>query len=221
MNQLPTLSRFLTKQSFTTLLTSSSRTPVWQTLSTNTNKFSTSTEETNSAKPQADANVEELQNLVTEKTSLLEEKTKEVADLKDKYMRSLAETENVRTRSQKLVSDAKQFGIQSFSKDLLEVADILEKATESVPKDELDNNEHLKNLFEGLTMTNTQLQKVFGNHGLEKVDPVGEKFDPNFHEAIFMMPSPGKDAGTVAVVTKIGYRLNGRSLRAALVGVVQ
>ena len=141
--------------------------------------------------------------------------------LQDKYMRSLAETENVRTRSQKLVSDAKQFGIQSFSKDLLEVADILEKATESVPKDELDNNEHLKNLFEGLTMTNTQLQKVFGNHGLEKVDPVGEKFDPNFHEAIFMMPSPGKDAGTVAVVTKIGYRLNGRSLRAALVGVVQ
>ena len=82
MNQLPALSRFLTKQSFTTLLTSSSRTPVWQTLSTNTNKFSTSTEETNSAKPQADANVEELQNLVTEKTSLLEEKTKEVADLK-------------------------------------------------------------------------------------------------------------------------------------------
>ena len=67
-------------------------------------------------------------------------------------MRSLAETENVRTRSQKLVSDAKQFGIQSFSKDLLEVADILEKATESVPKDELDNNEHLKNLFEGLTI---------------------------------------------------------------------
>ena len=136
-------------------------------------------------------------------------------------MRALAENENVRNRSKKMVDDAKLYGIQSFSKDLLEVSDILEKATSSVPQEELDKNEHLKHLFEGLTMTQTQLQKVFENHGLEKVDPIGEKFDPNFHEALFMVPFPDKEPGTVAIVEKIGYRLHGRPLRPALVGVVQ
>ena len=125
------------------------------------------------------------------------------------------------SRNKKLLDDARLYGIQSFAKDLLEVADILGKATESVPKEELDKNTHLKNLYEGLSMTDTQLQKVFKSHGLEKIDPVGDKFDPNFHDALFMQPFPDKEPGTVAVVTKIGYKLNGRPLRAALVGVVQ
>lgn len=133
----------------------------------------------------------------------------------------MAENENIITRNKKLLDDARLFGIQGFAKDLLEVADILEKATESIPKEELEKNVHLKNLHEGLTMTDTQLQKVFKSHGLEKIDPVGEKFDPNFHDALFMQPFPEKESGTVAVVTKIGYKLNGRPLRAALVGVAQ
>ena len=136
-------------------------------------------------------------------------------------MRALAENENIITRNKKLMDDARLYGIQSFAKDLLEVADILEKATESVPKEELDKNAHLKSLYEGLAMTDTQLQKVFKSHGLEKVDPAGEKFDPNFHDALFMQPFPGKESGTVAVVQKIGYKLNGRPVRAALVGVAQ
>ena len=111
------------------------------------------------------------------------------------------------------------YAIQSFCKDLLEVADILEKATESVPKEELSKSSHLKSLFDGLTMTETQLQKVFKSHSLEKVHPLNEKFDPNFHEALFQLP--GEISGTVAVVQKTGYRLHGRPLRAALVGVVK
>lgn len=93
---------------------------------------------------------------------------KDVAELKkskdifeDKYKRALAEGENIRVRLNKQISDAKIFGIQGFCKDLLDVADILGKATESVPKDEVtEKNPHLKNLYEGLTMTNAQLQKV-------------------------------------------------------------
>lgn len=82
------------------------------------------------------------------------------------------------------------FGIQSFCKDLLEVADILGHATEAVPKDQLtDANPHLKSLYEGLTMTKASLMQVFKRHGLEVVDPINEKFNPNLHEALFQIVS--------------------------------
>lgn len=113
-------------------------------------------------------------------------------------------------------------GIQGFCKDLLEVADILEKATESVPKEEVSSqNPHLKNLFDGLVMTEVQIQKVFTKHGLVKLNPDGQKFDPYEHEALFHAPVEGKEPGTVAVVTKVGYKLHGRTLRPALVGVAK
>ncbi|XP_069140528.1 grpE protein homolog 1, mitochondrial-like isoform X1 [Argopecten irradians] len=140
----------------------------------------------------------------------------------EKYLRALAETENVRQRMKKQVDDAKIFGIQGFCKDLLEVADILGKATESVPKEEVNkDNIHLKNLFEGLTMTESQLQKVFNKHGLEQITPAeGEKFDPFIHEAMFEVPTPNEEAGsTIAVTTKVGYKLQSRTIRPALVGV--
>ncbi|TNM93385.1 hypothetical protein fugu_001561 [Takifugu bimaculatus] len=112
--------------------------------------------------------------------------------------------------------------IHSFCKDLLEVADILEKATESVPKEEVTNqNPHLKNLYDGLVMTEVQIQKVFNKHGLVRLNPEGQKFDPYEHEALFHAPVEGKGSGTVAVVTKVGYKLHGRTLRPALVGVAK
>jgi len=160
-----------------------------------------------------------LETNLSEETSKLNDKLK---DMQDKYMRSLAETENVRTRMKKQVDDAKLFGIQGFCKDLLDVADILGKATESVPSEQLQLNQHLSDLFSGLTMTETQLQKVFSRHGLVKIAPEdGEKFDPNFHEALFEQPIPGKEGGTVAVTTKVGYKLHERTIRPALVGVVK
>lgn len=160
----------------------------------------------------------------TEKV-LLDEKVKLEEQLKEtveKYKRALADTENLRQRTQKLVEEAKLYGIQSFCKDLLEVADILEKATQSVPKEEIkDENPHLKNLYEGLVMTEVQVQKVFTKHGLLRLDPVGAKFDPYEHEALFHTPVEGKEPGTVALVSKVGYKLHGRTLRPALVGVVK
>lgn len=182
------------------------------------------TEKTNEVnKSENEIEEKESENVSMEKYAEMEELLRqskdEAADFKDKYVRSLAENENVRRRAKKQLEDSKLYAIQSFCKDLLEVADILEKATESVPKEELSKSSHLKSLFNGLTMTETQLQKVFKSHGLEKVHPLNEKFDPNFHEALFQLP--GEISGTVAVVQKTGYRLHGRPLRAALVGVVK
>ncbi|KAM6949049.1 grpE protein homolog 1, mitochondrial isoform 2-T2 [Aplochiton taeniatus] len=156
------------------------------------------------AKPEHSA----AENALVEEKTQLEEQLKE---LTDKYKRALADTENLRTRR-----------IQGFCKDLLEVADILEKATESVPKEEVSNNNpHLKNLYDGLVMTEVQMQKVFTKHGLVKLNPEGEKFNPYEHEALFHAPVEGKEPGTVAVVTKVGYKIHSRTLRPALVGVAK
>jgi len=166
--------------------------------------------------------LQEAQELITKLEGDNEKLTKDLDDLKDKYKRGLAETENVRNRMQKQISDAKIFGIQGFCKDLLEVSDILERAVEATPKESLDENQELKTLFDGLSMTETQLLKVFARHGLTRLDPeAGDKFDPNLHEALFQLPDPSKDNNTIAVVTQKGFVLSGRTLRAAKVGVVK
>ncbi|XP_061769796.1 grpE protein homolog 1, mitochondrial isoform X1 [Nerophis ophidion] len=159
-----------------------------------------------------------VEKVLVEKTQLEEQ----LREMTDKYKRALADTENLRTRHRGMVEDAKLFGIKDFCKDLLEVADILEKATESVPKEELtSHNIHLKNLYDGLVMTEAAMQKVFTRHGLVKLNPDGQVFDPYKHDAIFEMVTEGKEPGTVAVVTKVGYTLHERVLRPAEVGVVK
>lgn len=108
----------------------------------------------------------------------------------DKYKRALADGENLRNRLTKQIQEARIFGIQSFCKDLLDVADVLNKATETVPKEEIsEKNPHLKSLYEGLLLTESQLKSVFKRHGLEAVNPLNEKFNPNFHEALFQQVS--------------------------------
>ncbi|XP_069687079.1 grpE protein homolog 1, mitochondrial-like isoform X2 [Periplaneta americana] len=116
----------------------------------------------------------------------------------------------------------KEIDLLTEKKLELEVADILGKATESVPKEEVrESNPHLKNLYEGLTMTEAQLHQVFKRHGLIPVNPIEEKFDPNLHEALFQQEVQGKEPGTVVVVSKIGYKLHERVIRPALVGVAK
>lgn len=159
------------------------------------------------------ADVEKLGTQIQELT----EKTK---TLDDKYKRALADGENLRLRLTKQIEDAKIFGIQSFCKDLLVVADTLSIATESVPKDEVsEKNPHLKNLYEGLTMTKASLDQVFKRHGLALINPINEKFDPNLHEALFQQPVENVEPNTVVVVSKVGYKLHERCIRPALVGV--
>lgn len=152
----------------------------------------------------------------------VQELESQLQQLDEKYRRSLAEAENIRRMYRKQIEDAKTFGIQSFAKDLLDVADTLELATESLKANSLvKENEIVKELYNGVEMTTGLLQQVFGRNGLVKMSPLGEKFDPNFHEAMFYQEIEGKTPGTVGVVMKTGYVLHGRTLRAAQVGVVK
>ncbi|KAM8721611.1 hypothetical protein ACLKA7_007485 [Drosophila subpalustris] len=143
----------------------------------------------------------------------------EHGDLLEKYKRALADGENMRKRLNKQIDDARIFGIQGFCKDLIEVADVLGHATQSVPKDKLQANGDLRNLFEGLNLTRASLLQVFKRHGLEALDPINQKFDPNLHEALFQTEDDSVEANTVVQVTKLGYKLHKRCIRPALVGV--
>ncbi|KAL7063322.1 hypothetical protein AAHC03_0198 [Spirometra sp. Aus1] len=182
--------------------------------------FSTESAQTTDNKPEQPVPPKpEIETLLAENKKAIEAKN----EFEDKYKRALAEAENVRKRMLRQVEEAKLFGIQSFCKDLLEVADILSKATESAPEDQLkpNVNPHFFQLHEGLRMTNAQLLKVFGKHHLHKIAPaVGDKFDPNLHEAVFTVPIEGENQpNTIASVTKVGFRLQDRTLRPAFVGV--
>ncbi|XP_017872452.1 PREDICTED: grpE protein homolog, mitochondrial-like [Drosophila arizonae] len=152
--------------------------------------------------------------------------TQELATIKvehkqllDKYKRALADGENLRRRLNRQIDEAKLFGIQGFCKDLIEVADVLGHATRSVPKDKLSTNAELKSLYEGLNLTRASLQQVFKRHGVEILDPINQKFDPNLHEALFQTVDKSVDADTVVQVNKLGYKLHKRCIRPALVGV--
>lgn len=112
-------------------------------------------------------------------------------------------------------------GIQSFCRDLVEVADILEKTAESAAEEAEPSNPNptLKKIYEGLSLIEAKLQRVFAKHGLQKMNPVGGKYDPYDHEIVCHVPAEGMQPGTIALVTQDGYKLHGRTIRHALVGV--
>ncbi|MEZ5813145.1 MAG: nucleotide exchange factor GrpE [Alphaproteobacteria bacterium] len=156
---------------------------------------------------QADASLEALKS--------------ELDQAKDQAMRAMAEAENTRRRAQKERADASKYAISGFAKDLLEVSDNLRRALEAVPSDLLDAEPRLKNLVDGIEATERTLLRNFEKHGIKKLEPVDEPFDPNFHEVMFEAPVPGKPAGTVMQVMEAGYMLHERLLRPARVGVVK
>jgi len=143
----------------------------------------------------------------------------EVASLKDQLLRAMAETENVRRRTQREREDNAKYAAASVVKDLLSVADNLQRALESVPAEAAAENEQLGNLRLGVEMTQKEMLSVFERHNIRTIDPLGEKLDPHMHEAMFEMEDPSKPAGTVVQVIQPGYRLHDRLLRPARVGI--
>ncbi|KAF2470601.1 mitochondrial co-chaperone-like protein GrpE [Lindgomyces ingoldianus] len=153
-----------------------------------------------------------------------EKKDAEIIDLKDKYLRSVADFRNLQERTKREVQAAKDFALQRFARDLVESVDNLDRALTTVPKDKLSpENSDLVTLHDGLRMTENILMQTLKKHGLERFDPSveGMKFDPNIHEAVFQTPQPDKEDGTVFHTQQKGFMLNGRVLRAAKVGVVK
>ncbi|KAI8899946.1 GrpE-domain-containing protein [Globomyces pollinis-pini] len=176
------------------------------------------------AKPDAQSDPEHLAKLVSEKDLLLAEKDHQIAELKDAYMRSVADAENVRARTRKELLEKGDYAIQKFAKDLLSTADILSMALDAVPVAERgENTTHpdLKNLYIGVEMTRKELLKTFAQYGITPYESLDQPFDFNLHTAIFQSPMPGKTPGTVFHVDKTGYKIKDRILRPANVGVVK
>lgn len=140
----------------------------------------------------------------------------ENAALKDRVLRAMAEVENVRRRAEKEVSDARSYGAANFARDMLTFADNLARALENAPK---DADGALKAMIEGVAVIAADFQSRLTRHGVKKMEPQGQKFDPNMHEALFEIPDETVPAGTVLQVVEAGYTIGERMLRPAKVGV--
>ncbi|KAK4529098.1 hypothetical protein GAYE_SCF7681MG7050 [Galdieria yellowstonensis] len=152
----------------------------------------------------------------------IQQKEQEIARLREVSLRAYAEMENVRKIAQRDVENARKYSIGAFAKDLLEVADNLERALQNIPSEKLDPEKGdaiVIGLYEGVKATNDVLHKVFQRYGIEKYDPMGEKFDPNLHQAMFQVPDESNNSGVVLAVAKTGYKIQDRVLRPAQVGV--
>jgi len=168
--------------------------------------------------PGADSAASEAERVA----ALVEQLAREAADNKDKLLRSLAEMENMRRRTDRQVADAREYGITAFARDVLAVADNMNRALSAIdPQLRETAGPGLKSLLEGVELTERELLKVLEKHGIKKFEPAGEKFDPNLHQAMYEVPDPSLPNGTVAQVVQAGYMIGDRVLRPALVGVAK
>ncbi len=149
---------------------------------------------------------------------LLREENKE---LQDKILRLAAEMENLRRRTEREKQDMAKFAITNFARDILTIDDNLNRALSSVPEAAIEEDPALKALVEGVDMTGRELVNVFERYGITRVDPKGEIFDPNCHQAMFEAPNPEVPHGTIIEVVATGYMIEGRVLRPAMVGLAK
>jgi molecular chaperone GrpE len=146
----------------------------------------------------------------------------EVAELKDRLLRTLAEMENLRRRTQREVEDARTYSVTRFAGDILAVADNMDRALKALD-DELREKADpgIKVLLDGVELTERELHKALEKHGVRRFEPQGEKFDPNVHQAMYELPDPSRPSGLVAQVIQPGYMIGERILRPALVAVTK
>ena len=144
----------------------------------------------------------------------------EVAEARDKLLRTLAEMENLRQRTRREVADAKTYGITGFARDVLDIADNLQRALDAVPAEaRAAADPGLTALIEGVELTERSLLNALEKNGVKRFDPIGQKFDPNFQQAMYEVPDPSVPSGTVVQVVQAGFMIGERVLRPALVGV--
>ena len=146
--------------------------------------------------------------------------TAENQTLKDKVLRTLADMENLRRRTEKEIADARIYAVANFAQDMLTVTDNLRRALDSFPEEARQAAESaVKPMLEGVELTERDLLKTLERHHIRKIDPQGDRFDPNLHQAMFEVEDPTLPAGTVTQVVQSGYVIGERLLRPALVGV--
>jgi len=146
--------------------------------------------------------------------------TTAVDELRDKFLRAVAEADNVRKRAEREVAETRSYAVTGFARDMLGVADNLARAIDAVdPEARAAADGTLKALLDGIELTSRELQKALQKHGVRPVDPKGEKFDPHFHQAMYEVPNAEVPTGTVVDVMQTGYAIGERVLRPALVAV--
>lgn len=151
--------------------------------------------------------------------AVIEQKDAELASLKDQALRALAETENTRRRAERELADMSKYAVTGFARDLVSVLENLQRAVDSIPAELKESQPAVANLAVGVEMTLKELLGVFNRQGIERIDPMGQKFDHNFHQAIAQIDTPDAEAGTVVQVLQAGYKIHDRLLRPAMVGV--
>lgn len=146
----------------------------------------------------------------------------EVADLKDKLLRTMAEMQNLRRRAEREKSEATLYAATNFARDLLPVGDNLTRALDTMTPEQRENaDDAVKNLLEGVELTKREFNNTLHKHNINLIDPMGEKFDPNLHQAMYEIPDPDAINGTVVQVVQPGYSIGERVLRPAMVGVAK
>lgn len=144
----------------------------------------------------------------------------EIASLKEKLLRAMADTENMRRRTEKEKEDAHNYAVTKFARDILSVSDNLRRALDNIPADAKENDA-VKTLVTGVEMTESELVSTFSKHKIEVIEAEGKKFDPNFHQAVFEIEDLNVEPGTVLQVMQAGYVISGRLLRPSMVGVAK
>ncbi|VEJ44648.1 nucleotide exchange factor GrpE [Bartonella vinsonii] len=167
---------------------------------------------------EARAEVEEEENEFADPLAALQSENKE---LKDQILRLAADMENLRRRTARDIADAKAYSIASFARDMLSVSDNLNRALEAIPEGAKENDAGLKTLAEGVEMTERAMIAALERHGVQKIHPEGQKFDPHFHQAMFEIPNSDVPDNTVQQVVQAGYIIGERVLRPAIVGVAK
>jgi len=145
----------------------------------------------------------------------------ENADMRDRLLRTMADMENLRKRTEREKSDTARYAISSFARDVLTVGDNLRRTVEHVPADAAAQDPALKSFLEGIELTERELLNVLERHGVTRIDPLGARFDPNFHQAMYEVEKKDVPEGTVVDVMQGGYMIGERCLRPALVAVAK
>ena len=162
---------------------------------------------------------DQLKAIIASLQSDLEKKTAELAAKHDTYLRAVAETENVRRRLEKEKEELGKYAITKFAKDILSVGDNFQRAIAAVPKDAVDADPALKTLLDGVVLAERDYRTALERHGITVIDPVGQPFDPHQHQAVMEQENASVAAGTVLQVFQVGYMLEDRCLRPAMVVV--
>lgn len=145
----------------------------------------------------------------------------EVAELKDRLLRTHADMDNIRKRSEKEKADAHKYAVSKFARDMIEVGDNFQRAIETVPAGAAEQNTALKSFLDGVTMTERELINTLERHGIKRIDPKGQPFNPHLHQAVMEAQNPDVPAGTVTQVYQLGYMIEDRVLRPAMVVVAK